>query len=224
MNNDERDNTDIVYRIRIQLGIIFAELILLALFNLWPVMKSDNDFQSSQSSDQSLVLEDIPITSQSSAPPAPPAPVVPVVVPNDQIIKEKLPQFNDIGNDKNAKIPKFNGMGGNGRAPIVGNPGRPPSVVKIVEPAVPEAAKKAHVKVEIIVNFLVGTNGAPEKVSIAKIKLYDKKTDKFKEVKTIDYGIIKVTLKAAAQWRFRPAEQNGKKVRANSKHIFTFGI
>lgn len=226
MNMDEGndDMRDFEYRIKILIGMILSELILLAIFNLWPGKVRNDNSQNFESQDQPLVLSDIPITSENSAPAAPPTPEVPVVVPNNKIIKAQIPNLDISGNNPLAKNPISNGAGGNGVAPIAKNPERPPSVVKIVEPAVPAAAQKANVKVEVVVKFLVGINGSPEKITIAQIKLFDKKTGKFKNVSTIDYGIIDVTLKAAAQWRFRPAEQNGKKVRAYSKQIFTFGI
>jgi outer membrane biosynthesis protein TonB len=218
------DLWDIEYHIKIMAGIALSEFVLLAVFNLWPKSKQEPVYQSIEPSEQPIVLDNVRITRQGNTPPLPPAPVVPVEVPDYKIIQEQLPQLDNIGNDIFSKMPKFKEGGENGEGAISKNPERPPSVTKIVEPAVPNAAKKANVKVELVVNFLVNTDGSVANVSISQIKLFNKKTGKFDMVKTIGYGIIDVTMKAAAQWRFRPAEQGGKKVKAYTKHIFTFGI
>lgn len=224
MNLKLADLWDIEYHIKIMAGIVISEILLLAVFNFWPKSKAEPVFQSLEPSEQPVVLDNVRITRQGNTPPLPPAPVVPVQVPDDKIIQEQLPQLDNIGNDNFSKMPKLKEGGDNGEGAIAKNPERPPSVTKIVEPAVPDAAKRANVKVELIVNFLVNTDGSVADVSIAQIKLFNKKTGKFDTVKTIDYGIIDVTMRAAAQWRFRPAEQGGKKVKAYTKHIFTFGI
>ena len=208
-----------------------VQVILILLFKFWPVSHSGPKFQIPQFSEQPVTLNLVEITHQGGSS-TPPNPVVPVEVPNDKIIPDPLThlQTSNLIRGDTLGIGKMPGSGsgagagqGSGNA-IVSNPDIPPSIVKIVEPAIPTQARDARVKAEVFVNFLVGKNGMPQDVSIAKIMVYDKSEDKWKTVTTIGYGIIDATLEAAAQWRFRPAKNKGKIVRAYTQHIFTFGV
>lgn len=214
------------YRIHILINIIVVEFLLIGLFKYWPKIKTSSDVQNFAPAEHPLILSDITITRQGGTPPMPPMPAIPVAVPNNTIIKDPIPDLN-LNNSLNLKgLPGNEGLGGEGGGPpsIASNPKVPPSVVKIVEPAVPPAAKKANIKVEIVVNFLVNTDGKVDKATITQIKLYNNDLKEYKVVKSIGYGIPKATIDAAMQWRFRPARQDGKSVRAYTKHIFTFGI
>lgn len=214
------------YRLRILANIVLVEILMIGLFKFWPHIKSEENLPTFTTSDHPLILSDVTITRQGGTPPMPPMPAVPIPVPNDRIIKDPIPDLN-MNNLIDLKgLPGNTGLGGEGGGPatIIRNPQQPPSVVKIVEPAVPPAAKKADLKVEVVVNFLVDTNGNVDKATITQIKLYNKNMNSYKIVKSIGYGIPEATIDAALQWRFRPAQQNGKSVRAYTKHIFTFGI
>ena len=211
--------------------VVVVQMILIFMFRFWPVSHTKPTFQISQVSEQPVTMNLVEVTHQGGGS-TPPNPVVPVEVPSDKIIPDPLThlQTSNLIRGDTLGIGRMPGGGsgagagqGTGNA-IASNPDMPPSIVKIVEPAIPAPARDAKVKAEIFVNFLVGKNGMPEDVSIAKIRVYDKNQDKWKVVSTIGYGIIDATLEAAAQWRFRPAENKGKKVRAYTQHIFTFGM
>ena len=211
--------------------VAIVQVILILLFKFWPVSHSEPKFQISQVSEQPVTMNLVEVTHQGGSS-TPPNPVVPVEVPSDKIIPDPLThvQTENLIKGDTLGIGTMPGSGsgtgagqGSGNA-IVSNPDMPPSIVKIVEPAIPNQARDAKVKAEVFVNFLVGKNGLPEDVSIAKIRVYDENQDKWKVVPTIGYGIIDATLEAAAQWRFRPAKNKGKVVRAYTQHIFTFGV
>lgn len=208
-------------------GIIVAELLMISLVLFWPVRENKSTtFQDIEPIEDAIAIEDVQITTQRSSPPPPPTPQVPVPVPNDQIIEEDPIVIEDL-NRQNLPNPineTGSGAGGNTSGAIAANPEQSPSLVRIVEPTVPEAAKKADVKAEIWVSFLVNTEGNVEEASISRIKLYDKKGDSFKIVNSINYGLAEATIDAALRWKFRPAKNNGEPVKAFTEHIFSFGF
>jgi hypothetical protein len=55
---------------------------------------------------------------------------------------------------------------------IVSNPQLPPSVVRIVEPSVPELPDELRGRIEMVVNFLVNQDGTVEEASIVQIRKY----------------------------------------------------
>lgn len=176
-------------------------------------------------SEEPVTMDEVAVTRQGSRPAAPPSPQPPIPVPNDQVIPEEihLPTQNLL--DEFPKESEFAGAGGNSEeGRIYRNPGVPPSVVKIVEPTMPEAAKKAKIRVEITVSFLVDRKGNVEEASISEIRRYGDKGRQFEMVQTIGYGLTEATLQAALQWKFRPARQNGQPVKAYSQHIFSYGF
>lgn len=205
--------------------IIAAEVIALGFFNLWPVPnESEKTNQDINFSDNVVAIEDVVMTRQQNQPPPPPTPQVPIPVPNDKVIEEeiKLDEINDSEFSDSLSI-SVKGSMGNSDKPMT-NPQRGPSVIRIVEPTVPEAAKKANIKAEIWVSFLVNKEGLVEEASISQIKVYNRETGEVRTVQTINYGLTEATLNAALQWKFRPAQNDGEIVRAYTRHIFTFGF
>lgn len=210
--------------------VVIVQFLMILAFKFWPVSHSDKPFQAIEQNDQPVTLSLIEVTHQGGSS-TPPVPAVPVEVPNDKIIPDpitQLPNKNLVQGDTIGlgNMPGSGSGGGTGAGQgegIAANPDRPPQIVKIVEPAIPTRAREAKVKAELLVNFLVDKDGKPQDVSIAQIRVYDSDQREWKVVQTIGYGIIDATLEAAAQWRFRAAQDKGKKVRAYTQHIFTFG-
>jgi len=203
--------------------IIVSELLMLSLILFWPVENTEETYQDIVYSESEIAMEKIEITTQESAPPPPPAPLVPVPVPDDEVIEEEI-VFEELELQELSKPMTLEGIGVLGEQDRVSaNPQLPPSVVRIVEPTVPEAAKKADVRAEIWVSFLVNREGIVEEASISQIKLFDKDEKKFMLVDRIDYGLAEATIEAALKWKFRPAKDEGELVKAYTKHIFTYG-
>ncbi len=204
--------------------MVIAELIAIAFFTLWPVQQQEQVQQEIVFDDSNAIIDEAIITRQASSPPPPPRPQVPVPVPNDEIIEEEFMELQDIDISEYADSMTV-GFGTEGDSDrIASNPQSPPSVVRIVEPTVPEAAKRAGIKAEIMVSFLVDTDGQVEEATISEIKLYEGDSGSPRIVNSIGYGLTEATLQAALQWRFRPATQSGEKVRAYTRHIFTYGF
>ncbi len=222
--NPNRLYKDINYRHKVMMCIIISQFILIGVFRFWPSKEISNERIVYDIPDQEFFVEEIIQTKQETAPAAPPKPQIPVPVPDEQIIEDEIElldfedmlSLDEIGENEIGQV-------GNSDA-IVGSPEQVPNPRRIVEPNTPEAAKKAGVKVEVHVTFLVDKNGEVEEVFISKIKEYDEKRKRYVIVNEIGYNIMGVTLTAAQKWRFNPARDNGKPVKAYSTQVFSFGF
>lgn len=226
MKNDYKEILhQVPYRLKIMGGIVISELLMLLLVLFWPVQKKESIYQDIVFSDAEIAIEEVQITTQRSSPPPPPAPQVPVPVPNDRIIEEDPVVLEEIDLLDLPNPMEVEGVGALGAADqVAANPSDPPSVVRIVEPTVPDAAKKADIKAEIWVSFLVNREGRVEEASISQIKLFDRQGENYTIVDHIEFGLAEATLEAALRWKFRPAVNDGQRVKAYTKHIFTYGF
>ncbi|MDZ7681133.1 MAG: hypothetical protein U5J63_05310 [Fodinibius sp.] len=147
-------HTDTTYRHRMMVCVVVAELIAIGVFKLWPAPASgDKTFQDIENSD-AVAIEDVVVTRQQDRPPPPPAPQAPIPEPTDKIIEEEIVEINEINvSDYSDSLSvAMRGSQGEAEKPTT-NPQTAPSVVRIVEPTVPKAAKEANVKAEIWVTF-----------------------------------------------------------------------
>lgn len=221
-----RENSQ--YRIRMLAAIVAAQLIALAFIKFWPTQAASNQsLRNRDFSEDVIRFEDAIITRQTSGPPPPPKPTAPLPEPTDEIIEEEITELDDIQFSENPDSLSAEMIGdqGNEEGPIAGSPERPPRVIRIVEPPTPPEARRANIKVEITVNFLVGTEGGVEEATIDQIRLFEgPDSQDYEVVESINYGITEITLNAALQWKFHPARDDGQPVRAYSTQIFTFGF
>lgn len=218
-------SSEVSYKNRILGSIVIAELLAISVFTLWPVQNQGGTYQDIEFTESEAIIEEVQITSQKSSPPPPPRPQVPIPVPDDEVIEEEVLTLEDIDISEYTDTMSVVGLGREGDSDqIASNPQMPPSVIRIVEPTVPDAAKKADIKAEIMVSFLVNKEGQVEEATISQIKLYNEGSESYEIVDSINYGLTEATLEAALQWRFRPAKNGGKPVKAFTKHIFTYGF
>lgn len=212
------------YQQRFMLALCLALFGCVLLLKLWPPSEPRPAEVYINFEQEEIYVEDVITTRQSSAAAAPPKPVPPVPVPNDEIIEEEIrfPDFDDIFVENPLEQPEegFGRAGNEGQ--IVGSPDRPPALLRIVEPIVPEAAKNANIKARIIVSFLVNTQGNVEEVIVNEIRLYE--SDSYRVVNDIGYGILEAVMEAAVRWQFRPAEHNSEKVKTYVKNSFNIGL
>jgi hypothetical protein len=76
----------------------------------------------------------------------------------------------------------------------------------------------------VYVTFLVDKNGIVEEIFISNIRKYKKNARDYEIVQQIGYGIMGASLTAAKKWRFNPAIDNGKPVKAYTTQVFSFGF
>jgi hypothetical protein len=153
----------------------------------------------------------------------PPKPVIPLPVPSDRILDEEV-VLTELKID-DSPIAGNGLVAGAGEAAgqVMSNPGKPASVLKIVEPVFPDEAQRAGIRAVLAVTFLVNADGNVTDVSVNEIRKYDK-TGAYEVTNRIGYGLVESTLRAAMLWRFRPARHNGKPVSSYVKHEFSFGM
>lgn len=205
-------------------SIIVAQILLIAVFKFWPEsIKEPVSFDSFEK--EAIIVEEMIITRQASAPASPPKPQIPIPIPNDEVIEDIIdfPELDYFINTDPLSLENTTGQRGD-EEQISGNPDRPPRVVKIVEPVIPDRAKQANIKAMIYVNFTVLKDGSVNEAYISEIRKYKDNGEDFEIVKDIGYGLLEATLEAAYQWRFRPATERGENVGAYAQDVFTFGF
>lgn len=205
---------------RIMGSIVIAELLCLALVHWWPVDTNGPTYQDIYDASQETTIQAPVRTVQQSSPPPPPAPQVPIPVPNDEPIEEEeIEDFNnDLFSDAMDSLSVTPGVSGEGADEAMSNPQIGPSVLRIEEPTFRNESPE---KADIYVEFLVNKEGGVEEAIVTKILLYDEDGNATIRGRTIDEEVISRTIKAALNWKFRPARHNGEPVRAYTTNIFT---
>lgn len=200
-------------------SIVIAELLCLALVLFWPIPEQDKVYQDIRENTEEVAIRAPVQTRQQSKPPPPPAPPVPVPVPNDQVIEEEIEFTDEIFSNSYDSLSITAGQGGlEGEGQIVENPSIGPRVIRIVEPPIKQEGEDRY---EIVVEFLVDKEGDVEEAVIVGIYLLDEEGNRLEKVNNINENIATEVIKAAMNWKFRPARQNGERVRSYTKNFFT---
>lgn len=216
--------SDSDYRNLVLTSIIIVELGIILLIHLWPETYYEPKIDVTVQEEEVVALEDIQVTRQESSPPPPPKPQTPVPVPDDVVIEEEIDFETELDLDTLPLPEEGTGTGLTGDEDrIIGNPQVPPSVVRIVEATAPTGVPEEYEgRLEMIVNFLVDQEGEVEEVSIMEIRLYDVDGSDYEQLEFVQYGLMDAVIKAAMQWRFRPARQNGEPVKAFTRQRFNY--
>lgn len=214
----------IPHNIKVMSCIIATQLLVIGVFKFWPVPTPEEIITQDIIYSDAIAIEEMVITKQEGAPPPPPKPRVPIPVPNDEEIEEELEFPEDLEFLALDESPFGVDVGKVGDSDkVVTNPQLSPNIIKIVEPPLPEEARKANINAKIDVRFLVGKQGQVEEAFIAQIRLFDKKCKEFEIVDQLGYGIMESTLEAALEWRFRPGKNDGLEVRTLTVQTFNIG-
>lgn len=225
MKKDFKNNrlTESAYRVRVLLCIVLSQLFLILLIRFWPVEGTGRGLNFEVPEEEMVYLDEIVITRQESSPPPPPKPQIPNPVPSDEIIEEEIDMDTELDLADLPPLEPGLGTGETGdEARIVGDPQIPPTVVRIVEATAPaEVPDEYNGRLEMIVNFLVDQDGEVEEASIMEIRLYSSDSD-YEILPFVEYGLMDAVLRAAMQWRFRPARQDGDPVKAFTRQRFNY--
>lgn len=203
--------------------IITVQVIAILVVRFWPDSHYIPTLDFEISEQEIVMLDDVEITRQQTSPPPPPRPQLPNPVPDDEIIEIEIEFDMDLDlPDLPPLDPGFGTAQTGNEDRIVSNPQIPPTVVRIVEASAPqEVPSEIRGNLEMIVNFLVDENGLVEEVSIMEIRLY-RSDGTYEELPYVQYGLMDAVLAAAMQWRFRPARQDGERVKAFTRQRFNY--
>lgn len=123
----------------------------------------------------------------------------PIILPEEEVI------FSDTSNiDTEFEfgvpegIPGGRGFGGEGPYRPGGNV-TAPELLKMVDPVYPEAARKARIQGDVVLEAIVDIDGKPVQMRVLQIPAKG-------------YGFEESAIEAVKQWRFRPGMRNGKPV------------
>lgn len=219
---------DTAYLNRFLVYLAASLLLTIAAFKFWP----SNEIGAfplavvSTFEEPLMIAVDVPErTRQRAGVGAPSKPVIPLPVPTDRLVEDviELPEFRLDLNLQPLTGLTTQGMPGEAGDGIVSNPARPASVLRIVEPIFPEEAQAAGLRAVIVVTFVVSSEGLVSDVSVKEIRLYSKDGN-YSVTNKIGYGLVEATLRAALQWKFRPAQNEGKAVASYVRHEFSFGM
>ncbi|REL38326.1 hypothetical protein DYD21_06890 [Rhodohalobacter sp. SW132] len=205
------------------MAVVVVQLFFILLIRFWPQFEYEPEILFLDAPREQVLIDEIQITQQRSSPPPPPRPQVPQPVPSDEIIEIELDIDLDLDVPEMPDLEPGQGTAFEGEeATIVSNPQIPPTVVRIVEASTP-AGVPAELRgnIEMIVNFLVDENGTVEEASIVEIRKYSNGDD-YEVLPFIEHGLMDAVLRAALQWRFRPARQDGENVRSYTRQRFNY--
>lgn len=208
---------------RFLLAVLAVQILFVLLIKFWPQTSYESTVFQVDPPRQQVLIDEIQITQQRSSPPPPPRPQIPQPVPSDEIIEFELNIDLDLDVPDLPDLEPGTGTAYEGdESSIVSNPQIPPTVVRIVEASTP-AGVPAELRgnIEMIVNFLVDENGTVEEASIVEIRKYSN-GEEYEVLPFIEHGLMDAVLRAALQWRFRPARQDGENVKAYTRQRFNY--
>ncbi len=197
-------------------------LLFILLFRFWPVTEDGKDdrigtFSENRIYDRDLIIASRDVAVQRDSPPVP----RPVETPPEDEVMDVEYDLDPEGWVADTDLGPIEEQEED--AEWVGQPDRPPRVRRIVEPVMPSEARSDGVRMEIVVKYIVSGDGEVEQVSIVEMRKFNPETGRFEPVEETGYGFREVTLRAARQWLFHPAEHQGRTVRSETRHRFTFG-
>ncbi len=213
------------HRLR-SLACIAAALLLVGLvFRLWPAPGPDlSPPRVGSEPDRLVAMEEIVQTTQAqmAAPPPPPPPTLPPVEAEEIEIEElELSLEAPLPIAPPSPKPADPVEGADKPSQVAQGPTRGPQRVRGGQPEYPREAKRRGIEAEVRLRVMVEPNGAVTEMEIIDRKLIE--GERRTTVAELGYGLEKAALDAAREWRFRPALENGQRVRQEYTLTMSFG-
>ncbi len=192
------------YRVRLEIGLVLALLVLLVLFNIHLNYKNTNNFSAPKQ--ETVQMKKVRETQIHKKPPPPPAPKVPVAVPNDAVINDKPIGLNsELNMNQPMKMPppppkeKKKEKQKQNVFVVVENMPKLKGGMRALQANVkyPELARKAGIEGTVFVQFIVNKQGVPTDIHV---------------VRGIGGGCDQAAINAIKKARFTPGMQRGRPV------------
>jgi protein TonB len=110
-----------------------------------------------------------------------------------------------------------------GPVPLVERPDRSPVVARFSEPAYPQEARREDYRARAHVRVLVDERGRVLEAAIVR-RVRIGRGDREEEVPSLPYGMDQAALDAARRYQFRPAQDDGRRVRSYTTVTLSFGV
>ena len=217
------------YPLRIMISLASTLLLLIAVFNLWPVPTADEEpLRYGTSVQERIQMEEVVPSSQTlERKPPPPAPLVPVVVPDDVVLEEVE---IDLADDNFLPVPDPSDDDALAEGDPDGQPAAQTGIahaakpVRFVEPEYTRAARRKRIRAEVVVEVLVDERGQVQEARVLERYLIGDDDEPKRPVTELGYGLEEAALAAAKRWQFRPASLDGKPVPDQTTLTFFFGV
>ena len=192
------------YRVRLEIGLVLALLILLVLFNVHLNYKNNKNFTAPKQ--ETVQMKKVRETQINKKPPPPPAPKVPVAVPNDAVINDKPIGLNsELNMNQPMKMPPPPPKEDKKKKQkqnvfvVVENMPKLKGGMRALQANVkyPELARKAGIEGTVYVQFVVSKQGVPKDIHV---------------VRGIGGGCDQSAINAIKKARFTPGMQRGRPV------------
>jgi protein TonB len=213
-------------RIRLLAGAAGALLLVNALFRLWPAPVERPAPQRIGAEPERLVaIEEVVRTTQAQqAAPPPPPPDLPPIEVEDEVELEEVDLTFQVPLDLAPAPPQPSAQPAgppSDEASAPAGPTRGPQRVRGTQPKYPREAQRRNIEAEVRLRVMVEPNGRVTDIQIVDRKLID--GDRKTTVAELGYGLEEAAVEAAREWLFRPALDNGRRVRQAYEITMQFG-
>lgn len=239
------------YALRLEGALASVLLLLLAAVHWWPAPRERTPVPVTEPREVVQVREVAPTRHSSTPAPPPPLRVPPIEVPDEVTLPPERIDLDfsaaDPDGTPGSGPPNSEDAGASGGVPFA-HLDRLPQPIRFAEPDYPAAARDRSLRAQIVVEVVIDEDGKVTEHqivdrlvvqgegsrpsvsaaccsrSIMKQERADSTDWSYERVSAVGHGLDEAALRAAARWRFRPAEYRGEPVSARALLTFSFGL
>jgi len=193
------------------------------LVQLWPVLPGGDSTQPFPEGDgqEVIQIEEVQQTQQEEQRPPPPVPPLPIEVPDDIVLDDVEITFTDafaVPDEPGDDAVRVEGA----EEPVATGGTRRARLLRVSEPAVPDAARQRDMTARVELEIVVTPQGEVEEATIMERYLIDASGNE-QRVALLGYGLEEAALEAAQRLLYRPALREGREVTERTTVSLTIG-